>query len=174
MNEIKGYLRNLLIHIPDHVYQTLLIILIFGFTSFLFFKKRKGYIIISWIFLIEYLVVLLCSTVIYRRHGKISQFELTPLWSYISIINGNIKLLIENITNILVFSPIGLLLKIGFQKFSRWSIVGFGFLISLTIEFLQFYFKRGFAEFDDVIHNTLGCAIGCFICDAMLQQNKNN
>ena len=28
------------------------------------------------------------------------------------------------------------------------------------IEVLQFVFKRGFAEFDDVFHNVVGCAIG--------------
>ena len=28
------------------------------------------------------------------------------------------------------------------------------------IEVLQFVFKRGFAEFDDVFHNVVGCVIG--------------
>ena len=36
--------------------------------------------------------------------------------------------------------------------------VGGGF--SLLIEVLQFVSRRGFAEFDDVFHNVLGCAIG--------------
>ena len=35
--------------------------------------------------------------------------------------------------------------------------------ISASIETLQFFLKRGFAEVDDVMYNTLGCLIGCGI-----------
>lgn len=38
------------------------------------------------------------------------------------------------------------------------AIIGCG--ISVTIESLQFFLMRGFSEFDDVMHNTLGCMIG--------------
>ncbi len=38
-----------------------------------------------------------------------------------------------------------------------------GMCISASIEVLQFFFHRGFAETDDVMHNTLGCAIGFLI-----------
>ncbi len=41
-----------------------------------------------------------------------------------------------------------------------WKVIGVGCLISISIEVLQFIFIRGFSEVDDVIHNTLGCAIG--------------
>ncbi len=34
------------------------------------------------------------------------------------------------------------------------------FGISFCIETLQLLFKRGFAEFDDVFHNVLGCLLG--------------
>lgn len=36
--------------------------------------------------------------------------------------------------------------------------VGMG--ISLSIEAMQYIFHRGFAETDDVMHNTLGCVLG--------------
>ena len=36
--------------------------------------------------------------------------------------------------------------------------VGMG--ISLFIKALQYVFHRGFAEVDDVMHNTLGCIVG--------------
>ena len=35
-----------------------------------------------------------------------------------------------------------------------------GACISISIETLQFFLHRGFAELDDVLHNTLGCLIG--------------
>ena len=62
--------------------------------------------------------------------------------------------------NVLAFVPIGLLLGCAFERL-RWKtvlMIGAGF--SILIELLQFIFKRGFAEFDDVFHNVLGCAIG--------------
>ena len=39
-----------------------------------------------------------------------------------------------------------------------WSYVGC--CISLLIEILQYVFKRGFSEFDDIFHNVIGCMIG--------------
>ena len=35
-----------------------------------------------------------------------------------------------------------------------------GICLSVGIETLQFVFRKGFSEFDDVMHNTLGCLIG--------------
>ncbi len=46
----------------------------------------------------------------------------------------------------------------GRVKWLKALAIGGGF--SLLIEVLQFVFKRGFSEFDDVFHNVLGCAIG--------------
>ena len=40
-------------------------------------------------------------------------------------------------------------------------MVGMG--ISLSIEVMQYFFHRGFAETDDVMHNTLGCIVGYMI-----------
>ena len=38
-----------------------------------------------------------------------------------------------------------------------------GLIISGSIEVLQYFLKRGFSEFDDVFHNTLGCLVGLMI-----------
>ena len=65
------------------------------------------------------------------------------------------------IANVVAFVPIGLLLGCAFGKRMKWwkvLLIGGGF--SLLIETLQFVLKRGFAEFDDVFHNVLGCLIG--------------
>ena len=37
-------------------------------------------------------------------------------------------------------------------------MIGMG--ISVSIEAMQYFFHRGFAETDDVMHNTLGCILG--------------
>ena len=53
-----------------------------------------------------------------------------------------------------------LLLGCAFGRMKWWKALAIGGGFSLLIEVLQFAFKRGFVEFDDVFHNVLGCAIG--------------
>lgn len=62
--------------------------------------------------------------------------------------------------NVVIFIPVGLLLGLGFPKWSWWKILRMGLLFSITIEALQFFTKRGFSETDDIIHNGLGCLLG--------------
>ena len=62
--------------------------------------------------------------------------------------------------NIVGFVPLGFLLIAAFQKLKWWQVILTGFLISLSIESIQYFFKLGVAEFDDIFNNTLGVAIG--------------
>lgn len=50
--------------------------------------------------------------------------------------------------------------RLRFGRLKWWKALAIGGGFSILIEVLQFVFKRGFAEFDDVFHNVLGCAIG--------------
>ncbi|WDF48182.1 VanZ family protein [Chryseobacterium sp. KACC 21268] len=65
--------------------------------------------------------------------------------------------------NIILFIPYGFL-GILYPKLNNviWSILTFFVVINL-VEFSQFYFKRGFADIDDVILNTFGFVIGFVI-----------
>ena len=47
--------------------------------------------------------------------------------------------------------------------------IPFGFLGISTLEFLQFITKRGYAEIDDVILNTMGVAIGFWVYRFLLK-----
>ena len=58
------------------------------------------------------------------------------------------------------FIPIGLLLGISFPGMKWWTVLLTGGAFSLLIETLQFFLRRGFAEFDDVGHNVVGCMVG--------------
>lgn len=62
--------------------------------------------------------------------------------------------------NVVIFIPKGLLLGCVFRNLSWWKVFLIGLGISFLIEALQLYMKCGFAETDDVIHNTLGCLLG--------------
>ena len=77
-----------------------------------------------------------------------------------AIIEGRDELLPENIMNLVVFIPVGLLIGVVFQQRKWWKILIIGCGISIVIETFQFLFMKGFSELDDVMHNTLGCMIG--------------
>ena len=66
----------------------------------------------------------------------------------------------ENILNVLLFVPIGFLAGCGVQRVTWKKVLFLGGGLSIFIELLQFIFKKGFCESDDVIHNVLGCLIG--------------
>ena len=62
--------------------------------------------------------------------------------------------------NILLFVPFGFL-GISFEKLKSAKFLFPIFILGISfVEFLQFFTKRGFAEIDDVILNTIGVAIG--------------
>jgi len=65
--------------------------------------------------------------------------------------------------NIILFMPYGFL-GILFSRLNqfKWLFTTF-FIIINIIEFSQYYFKRGYADVDDVILNTLGTVVGFVI-----------
>lgn len=110
--------------------------------------------------LVEYIFLIFCSTVIFRSTGETRQYDFHPFWSYQAIQDGREDLLAENIMNVVVFIPVGLLLGIAFKQVTWWKALLIGCSISISIESLQFWFMRGFSESDDVMHNTVGCLAG--------------
>lgn len=111
--------------------------------------------------LVEYLVLLLTLAVLMRIIHPVRAYDFSPFWSYRAVLqSGKDTLLTQNIANVGAFVPIGLLLGCTFGRMKWWKVLSIGGGFSLLIEVLQFFFKRGFAEFDDVFHNVLGCAIG--------------
>ena len=62
--------------------------------------------------------------------------------------------------NIGWFVPLGFLLPVLLKRESFLKVIVIGLMFSLTIESLQFIFRVGVAELDDLILNTIGTAIG--------------
>lgn len=126
-----------------------------------FFGWKRGAKWSAGLLLVEYMVLLLTLAVLMRKVHPTQTFDFTPFWSYREVLrSGKDALLTQNIANVLAFVPIGLLLGCAFGRMKWWKALAIGGGFSLLIEVLQFVFKRGFAEFDDVFHNVLGCAIG--------------
>lgn len=154
--EYRKYIAQLYQYIPSEIYEGLFSLFCLGVVMyFAFCGFKKGILFTVRLMLVEYLFLIFCSTVFYRTSGVERKYDLQPFWSY-----DKPELMVENVMNVVVFVPIGILLGWAFQKIKWWQVLIVGSLISLSIEVMQFGLKRGFAETDDVMHNTLGCMLG--------------
>lgn len=158
----RDYIYLLIQSVPHTIYLLLLAILCILSILLISFKGfQKGFRNVMAVLLIEYIVFLYCSTVIYRAVNVGDTHNFVPFWSYVKIINGtDLGLLPQNVMNVVVFLPVGVLGGGLFHKNAIWKVVGIAAAISLSIEIMQFVLQRGFSEFDDVFHNTLGALIG--------------
>lgn len=158
---LVDYLVNLYQDVPESLYVSLAALLCLGIVlicTILGIKRGIRYII--KLFFIEYVCLIYCSTVLYRSVNVEQRFNYIPFWSYTAMQEGLGDLITDNIMNIVVFVPVGLLLGCGFQSMKWHKVLLIGCGVSFSIEFFQLVLKRGFSEFDDVMHNTLGCIIG--------------
>ena len=118
-------------------------------------SKKKDYIFCALYG--AYIAAVLWIT-LFSRIGNEYRGFLLPFQSYVEILKGNCKFLLEDIGNVVMFIPLGVALKwCGVKIVKRAS-----FLASLTIEILQFIFALGTFEFDDLINNTLGAVIAAW------------
>ena len=155
--QFRQYIINLYQDIPQEVYEGLLSVFCLGVVVFIAWKGFKtGLRYSAILLLVEYIFLLFCSTVIFRTIGETRQNDFHPFWSY-----DRPELLVENIMNVVVFVPVGMILGSLLRVKGSWLVaLLIGCSISITIEALQFWFMRGFSELDDVMHNTVGCLIG--------------
>lgn len=161
IGSLADYITTVNKDMPILVYEGLLLVLSLGVVVFISWKGvRKGFVLTARLLLVELATFIFCSTVIFRNTGASCRYDFRPFWSYTAIQEGREELLVENIMNMVVFVPIGMLLGMGFAKWSWWKVIGVGCLLSMFIEAMQLVTKRGLAETDDLIHNTLGCILG--------------
>ncbi len=146
--------------IPFSVYEGALSVLCVGVVLLLIWKGRMAGRYIAGLLLADYSFLLFCSTVFFRNVLPARKFDLMPFWSYKAYLDGENFYLAENIMNVVVFVPVGILLWFALRCRCIWYAIMVGAGLSVGIEALQFLFKKGFTEVDDVMHNILGCMIG--------------
>lgn len=104
---------------------------------------------------------ILWSTLFLRTPGTEHQANLSPLWSWHQgFLQGNDEIRWQIYFNILLFVPLGFFSQLSKARPLGRTILR-GFLLSLFIEMCQYIFRLGLFEWDDMIHNTLGCVLGC-------------
>ena len=105
-----------------------------------------------------YIAAVLWITLFSRIGQQIREF-LWPFYSYGEIINGNLQFLYENIANVILFVPLGIMLEcVGIKKFKKAMMIAV--VASLLIETSQAVFSLGTFECDDLLHNTIGVLVG--------------
>ncbi len=159
---MKEYCLLLFRDVPLNVYIISLVVFCVGIVAFfIFFERAKLFRYSMILFLSEYVVLLYGATILFRESMTESTCKFLPFWSYFEIYRGDeTDLLPENIMNIVVFIPIGFILGGVSKKNTLKRTFIYGLCLSLGIEFFQYLFKKGLAEFDDVFHNTIGCLLG--------------
>lgn len=133
-----------------------------------------------WIMFCVYVVGNMYCTTFSRVMGSGVTVELRPFMSIIRLFNepveGGGKVVgffawfmsgsapvAGLILNILLYYPLGYLLPILFPKLKPKHVILIGCLCSIATEATQYLLKMGWCETDDVIHNTLGTAIGVWV-----------
>jgi glycopeptide antibiotics resistance protein len=146
--------------IPEDVSFLLILFGFLGVIVFLVLDRKSFARNIILLFLLEYFFFLICTTIVFREETPEKGYNLVPFWSYRAVCDGQKYLILENILNILVFVPVGMFCGFISKGKKTYIIILGGLLLSMSIELIQFILKRGFAEVDDVIHNTIGCVLG--------------
>ena len=173
--ELRVYGLGSIGKVPEEVYVGLVVLFVVGM-GFLLWKKgwREGLRASSVLLLVEWVFLIFCTAVFFRESGESSRINLTPLSSYFDIAKNSylVEAAAVNAFNFILFIPIGLLLGFGFKKITWKKVLLIGLGISFSIELLQFIFKRGLCEVDDLIHNLIGCVIGFLFYRLLIRLTK--
>ncbi len=121
-------------------------------------EDKKKVLRISHIILFVYYIILLFNMALFARYHNINSYNFVPFKSIIAIINGGslYNITINILGNILIFIPLEYFL-IELFKINKLAInTIISILIVIFIEILQYTFKVGVFDVDDIILCNLG------------------
>ncbi len=131
-------------------------------------KKQKWFGNLCGVGFIVFTIFILWFTVL-RRIGTANaeyHLNLIPFRSYYIGLTENEEGFRTCFMNAVLFAPLGCL-YFGYNrdnKIKPLHFILFAFALSLFVETMQFIFKLGYTEVDDLIHNILGAAFGYGVC----------
>ncbi|MCI1894816.1 VanZ family protein [Lacticaseibacillus suilingensis] len=153
------------------LYLALFLLLRLGL-KLLFHRRFDAWHEVKVILFSAYVILLLMLTVFrqwyypWQLHfyweRPLSAINWTPLVNTFKLrLGSQIDLWYQSFGNVLWFIPFGFgLPSLRRTKIAAWRVVGWGLLLSLAIESLQFVLASGVADIDDVIFNTIGTILG--------------
>lgn len=108
------------------------------------------------------ILAIIIRITLFTRSNSTSEVILIPFHSFVEA-RVQPEMYRSMLMNVFLFFPIGLSLPNILPercKRSTLTAVVFAFLLSSSVEFLQYQYNLGRAEIDDVICNTFGCMVG--------------
>ncbi len=159
-------------HISTNISESLCVVLLLVLcvTAIVIFS-RKGVIRIQLrrllrVMFVEYLVLLFCSTVIFREEMPEAGVKFTLFDGYF---RQNMDPLKDALLNIAIFIPIGLCTSV-FLRYPKWQkTLLLSASLSCTIELSQYVLSRGWCDTNDVMNNIIGGMIGWGLYVMMLK-----
>lgn len=140
-------------------------ILFLGLAVFFLYLVRQKKIFysqaVSGMALFAFLGIVFGATVFSRESNGAHQYELELFWSWKLALRGDRAMQEEIFLNMILLFPAGLLLPCLFhRRLVWWKAFLIGVVISAVIETGQLVMCRGLFEWDDMLHNGLGCMAG--------------
>lgn len=144
--------------------------------------KNRNLRIFTWITFLVYSLIIIFLMLLGRNinipnsHGEKS-YNLLPFKTIINYItnfyNINLGLFIINIVgNVAVFIPLGFMLPLLFRRMRKFiGVLAICTLLISISEILQYIFRIGTLDIDDLILNLIGCILG-FVFYQKFYRNK--
>lgn len=127
--------------------------------------SRKGVIRIQLrrllrVMFVEYLILLFCSTIIFRDDSANAGVKYALFKGYFT---GDMRMLMDALLNVAIFIPIGFCSSV-FLRFPKWlKILLLSISLSCTIELSQYILSRGCCDTNDVMNNAIGGLMGYWV-----------
>jgi colanic acid biosynthesis glycosyl transferase WcaI len=132
-------------------------------------EKKKVTNIFKLIFAGSYFIILfyLVFFISRRRGGYSYDINLVPVRNTLRELNylteiGRFNYFSNIFGNVLLFFPLPIILKMYLKVYKFSTVLFISMLFSIAIETLQYIFRVGVADIDDVILNTVGACFGYF------------
>lgn len=109
---------------------------------------------------VEYLILLFCSTIIFRDDSANAGVKYALFKGYFT---GDMRSLMNVLLNVAIFIPIGFCSSV-FLRFPKWlKILLLSISLSCTIELSQYILSRGCCDTNDVMNNAIGGLMGYWV-----------
>lgn len=161
--------------IPSNVLYPSLLVTAIILIVVLIWKRKNYRRNVLWVLLIEYTFIVVCSTIICRTTVNVGfdRLKLTPFWTYIAVIEHTPGVRVWDIVlNVVLFLPLGFLLKLLRPSLSLPKVLVIALLCSIFIEMNQYIFEKGVAQIDDVMHNVIGALLGWTLAHGILRFSR--
>lgn len=138
-------------------------------------KKRRRIQIVSVVLFYIYMLALIYFLLLsdgfgradgydYYRYNLVLFCEIKRFIIYWRAIDDPFLVLANLMGNVIAFIPFGALIRWVINRSVRWyQVVGYTFLLSLSVELLQLIAKVGVFDVDDLLLNTFGGLVGFWI-----------